>query len=102
MTAMKHYRHLALMLLISFIAMYALMYAMTDRFDDVFMNWNQVYMAALMTGPMGLIDILVMRAMYSDRKMNVLVAVASIVVLVGAGYRFDNRWRSQTHSSSGR
>jgi uncharacterized protein (DUF305 family) len=84
MPAMQHYRHLALMLLISFIAMYVLMYAMTNRFDDVFMNWNQVYMAALMTAPMGLIEILVMRAMYSDQKMNVLVAVASIVVLGGA------------------
>ena len=84
MPATPHYRHLALMLLISFIAMYALMYAMTNRFDDVFMNWNQVYMAALMTAPMGLIEIVVMRAMYSDQKMNVLVAVGSIVLLVGA------------------
>lgn len=84
MPAMQHYRHLALMLLISFIAMYALMYAMANRFGDVFMNWNQVYMAALMTAPMGLLEVLVMRAMYTDQRKNTLVAVASIVVLVGA------------------
>lgn len=84
MPAMQHYSHLALMLLMSFIAMYALMYAMTNRINDVFMSWNQVYMAALMTAPMGLIEILVMRAMYSDQKMNALVAAASIVLLVGA------------------
>lgn len=84
MSAMHHYRHLALMLLASFVAMYGLMYAMTYRFDDVFMNWNQVYMAALMTAPMGLIEIVVMRGMYRDQKMNVLVAVGSIAILAGA------------------
>lgn len=84
MPAMQHYRHLTLMLLISFVSMYVLMYAMTNRFDDVFMNWNQVYMATLMTAPMGLLEILVMRAMYKDRKLNVLVAVAGIVLLAGA------------------
>ncbi len=84
MSAMHHYRHLALMLFASFVAMYGLMYAMTNRFDDVFMNWNQVYMAALMTAPMGLIEIVVMRVMYKDRRMNVVVAAASIVLLIGA------------------
>lgn len=84
MPAMHHYRQLALMLLASFVAMYGLMYAMTDRFDDVFMNWNQVYMAALMTAAMGLIEIVVMRGMYKDPKMNLIVAVGSIVLLLGA------------------
>lgn len=86
MPAMQHYRHLALMLLISFIAMYALMYAMTNRFEDVYVNWNQAYMAALMTAPMGLIEIVVMRGMYKDPKMNLVVAVASVVLLVGAWF----------------
>jgi hypothetical protein len=53
MSAMHHYRNFVLMLFASFIAMYGLMYAMTNRFEDVFMNWNQLYMAALMTAPMG-------------------------------------------------
>jgi hypothetical protein len=39
-------RHPALMLLASFIAMFALMYAMTNRLEDVYVNWNQAYMAA--------------------------------------------------------
>ena len=81
---MHHYRSLCAMLLLSFIAMYALMYAMVNRFDDVFMSWNQVYMAALMTAPMGLIEIVVMRGMYRDPKLNAVVAVASIVLLLGA------------------
>lgn len=79
-----HYRQLALMLLASFVAMFALTYAMTNRFDDVYANWNKVYMAALMTAPMGLIEIVLMRGMYQDRKMNLVVAVASLVLLAGA------------------
>jgi hypothetical protein len=52
-----HYQHLAVMLVMSFVAMYLLMYAMTDRFDDVFMSLNQVYMAGLMTAPMAVIEL---------------------------------------------
>ncbi len=79
-----HYPHLAIMLLCSFVAMYLLMYAMVNRFEDVFMSWNQVYMAALMTAPMALIEIVVMRGMYRDRKLNIMVAVAGIVLFLGA------------------
>ena len=85
-SAMHHYRSLALMLLVSFITMFALMYAMTNRFEDLYVNWNQAYMAALMTAPMGLIEIVVMRSMYKDRKMNSIVVVATVVLLVGAWF----------------
>ena len=44
-----HYGRFALMLLLSFACMYALMYAMVDRFANVVPNVNQFYMAALMT-----------------------------------------------------
>lgn len=83
---MHHYRSLCAMLLMSFVAMFALMYAMTNRLEDVYLNWNQVYMAALMTAPMGLIEIVVMRGMYKDPKMNLVVAVASVVLLIGAWF----------------
>ena len=83
-TDAHHYPHLAIMLLCSFVAMYLLMYAMVNRFEDVFMSWNQVYMAALMTAPMALIEIVVMRGMYRDRKLNMMVAVAGIVLFLGA------------------
>lgn len=79
-----HYRQLALMLLASFVAMFVLTYAMTNRFDDAYANWNKVYMAALMTAPMGLIEIALMRGMYQDRKKNLIVAVMSLVLLAGA------------------
>jgi|UPI0003FB3022 hypothetical protein len=57
---------------LSFIAMFVLMYAMVDRFANVYPNLNQFYMAGLMAAPMVIIELLVMRAMYPDMKMNVI------------------------------
>jgi hypothetical protein len=63
-----HYGRLGLMVLLSFVAMYVLMYAMVDRLDHVFMNINKAYMAALMTAPMVAIELVLMGSMYPRRK----------------------------------
>ena len=65
---------------LSFAAMYILMYAMVNRFDDVYNNVNQVYMAGLMAAPMVVIELLVMRAMYQNTRLNVMLIAASIAV----------------------
>src|SRR5688572_21445533 len=39
-----HYRRLGLMALLSFLAMYALMYGMVNSTSNVFFNLNQLYM----------------------------------------------------------
>jgi hypothetical protein len=44
------------MIVLHFIAMYIFMYAMVNVFDNVFNSLNQVYMAALMTASMVLIE----------------------------------------------
>jgi uncharacterized protein (DUF305 family) len=75
----NHYLQLGVMAALSFVAMYLLMYAMTNSLDDVYMNVNQVYMAALMTAPMIVIELLVMRAMYEKPRLNALVIGASVV-----------------------
>jgi hypothetical protein len=79
----KPYLLLLLMAVLSFGAMYALMYAMVDRFDNVLANWNQVYMAGLMAAPMVLIEVLVMRSMYPNGKVNAVIAGVSLVAAVG-------------------
>ena len=75
----NHYRHLLIMAVLSFIAMYILMYAMVNTLDNVFNNFNQFYMAGLMTSPMVLIELFVMRSMYQDRTRNVLIIAGSVV-----------------------
>ena len=76
----NHYRHLGMMAALSFAAMYILMYAMVNRFDDIYNNINQAYMAGLMAAPMVVIELLVMRAMYQNTRLNVMLIGASIVV----------------------
>lgn len=79
----NHYIHLGVMAFLSFLAMYALMYAMVDSLPNVYMSFNQVYMAALMTAPMVVIELVVMRMMYKDRRLNALIIAGSVVVGVG-------------------
>lgn len=43
------------------------------------MNVNQVYMAGLMTAPMVVIELLVMRGMYHSRKLNLGLVTSSLV-----------------------
>ena len=76
-----HYRNLAVMALLSYGAMYALMYAMVDRFANVYPNFNQAYMAGLMTAPMIVIELLLMRGMYSNRKANAAILAGSLALL---------------------
>jgi uncharacterized protein (DUF305 family) len=78
-----HYAKLAAMAALSFLAMYALMYAMVDEFENVRNNVNQVYMAALMTMPMVVIELLLMRSMYADRRLNWTIGVVAVVAACG-------------------
>jgi hypothetical protein len=79
-----HYGKLYLMAALSFVAMFILMYAMVDRFDNVFVNLNQVYMAGLMAAPMVVIEIVLMAMMYPDKKKNAVIVAVS--VLAGATF----------------
>lgn len=71
----KMYKKLALMIVLSFISMYILMYSMVDIFANVIPNVNQFYMAALMTMPMLIIEIIVMGSMYLNRKWNIALLI---------------------------
>ena len=76
----RHYRHLLIMAILSFIAMYILMYAMVNTLDDVYNNFNQLYMAGLMAAPMVLIELFVMRSMYQDKRLNTIIIAGSVIV----------------------
>jgi hypothetical protein len=60
----SHYIRLLIMAALSFVSMYVLMYVMIDRFGNVFNNLNQFYTAGLMTAPMVVIELLLMKGMY--------------------------------------
>ncbi|MFC5571357.1 DUF305 domain-containing protein [Lysobacter yangpyeongensis] len=77
-----HYRRLLGMVVLSYIAMYWLMYAMVDTPANVFNNVNQIYMAALMAAPMAIIELVLMRAMYPNKTLNAALVVAALVVML--------------------
>ena len=78
-TAQHHYKALLFMAVLSFIAMYALMYAMVNVAGNIYNSVNQVYMAGLMTAPMVVIELFVMRSMYQDGRLNAFIASFAVV-----------------------
>ncbi|HEX2787553.1 MAG TPA: DUF305 domain-containing protein [Ignavibacteria bacterium] len=56
---------------------------MVDTFTNVYSNLNQVYMAGLMTASMIIIEILLMRTMYKNKRWNLIILVFSVFLLAG-------------------
>lgn len=89
---MNHYGRLAVMMVISFLVMYALMYAMVDRFTNVYGSVNQFYMAGLMAAPMLIIELLLMAGMYPDRRLNLIFGVAAAAFMLACWFGIRNQW----------
>jgi hypothetical protein len=77
----RHYVQLAIMTALSFISMYVLMYAMVNRFANVYNNLNQFYMAGLMTAPIIVIELTLMRSVYDNKNANIVIIAISVVAL---------------------
>jgi uncharacterized protein (DUF305 family) len=92
---MMKYSNLFLMMVLSFMSMYILMYMMVDKFDNVYPSLNQFYMAGMMTAPMIIIELLLMGSMYPNKKTNVFIMVFSVVIL----FLFITLIRKQTFIS---
>ncbi|HEY0157897.1 MAG TPA: hypothetical protein VGF28_11475 [Thermoanaerobaculia bacterium] len=98
----SHYGRLLVMTVISFVAMYVLMYAMVDRFANVYPSFNQFYMAGLMAGSMVAIELIVMGGMYPNKKWNAVLIAASLIALAAFWIAIRQQTRSATGSSRSR
>ena len=78
----NHYGRLLLMIVLSFIAMYGLMYAMVNSAENVRPNFNQFYMAGLMTAAMVVIELSLMGGMYHNKRLNAGILSAGAVALI--------------------
>jgi uncharacterized protein (DUF305 family) len=76
------YARLLVMSVLSFISMYILMYSMVNTWDNVFNNVNQVYMAATMTAPMVVFELLLMGSMYRNKLLNAAIIAGSVIGLI--------------------
>ena len=57
---------------------------MVNEFGNVFNSFNQVYMTALMTASMVLIEIPLMMSMYKSKRVNAIIIAVGLIVLVGS------------------
>lgn len=78
------YKKLLLTLAVSFIIMYAVMFLNVDKLSDIYLSYTRAYMALLMVAPMVIVMILLMREMYSNKKLNSIFMIVSICVFVFA------------------
>jgi hypothetical protein len=78
-----NYKKFMLMLGVSFVIMYGVMYLNADKFDHVYLNLNRLYMALLMVSPMALVMLGFMSGMYKDKKLNSMIVAVSIIVFAG-------------------
>lgn len=76
------YKKLAIMIVLSFVAMYILMYAMVDKLVNVIPNVNQFYMAGLMTMPMLILELAIMGSMYMKKKLNIALIATGFIGMV--------------------
>lgn len=86
---MMRYRSFALMMILSFIIMYGVMFLNVDKASHIYLSINRTYMALLMVLPMAVVMMLLMGHMYPNKKINTSIMVSAIVLfaLVLAGLR---------------
>lgn len=78
----KHYMMFAANLILSAIVMYLAMFTMIWSFADFFNNLNMVYMALIMWAPMGILMLITMASMYADKRLNIILYAAFVLVLI--------------------
>ncbi len=79
------------MILLSFIAMYILMYMMVNQLTNVYNNLNQFYMAGMMTAPMVIIELLLMNSMYPNKMLNSILMLVMVILLIGFIFGIRNQ-----------
>jgi len=78
----KPYTALLVSLAISFVVMYFIMYSMADRWSNVYINLSNFYMTGLMAGSMLPIMLATMPGMFTNKKINAALWIASAAVLL--------------------
>jgi len=75
-----NYKKFGLMMLVSFIIMYAVMFLNVDQFDHIMLSYTRHYMTLLMIAPMAISMMLFMWDMYENKKWNYAILATAIVV----------------------
>ncbi len=76
------YKLFFVMMAISFFIMYLVMFLNMDKLDHYHTSATRIYMALLMVASMGVVMMLMMGKMYSNKKLNTGIILTSIVVFI--------------------
>lgn len=68
------------MLGISFFIMYAVMFFNVAEFGHIYLSTTRFYMTLLMVTPMALLMLTLMRKMFTDKKLNIIIIISSLLV----------------------
>ncbi len=77
---MNPYFKFSLMLLLSFVQMYAVMFLNVAQWDHVMLSATRTYMTLLMIAPMAIVMLLFMWKMYKNKSLNILILIVSTIV----------------------
>ncbi|HQY52723.1 MAG TPA: DUF305 domain-containing protein [Ignavibacteria bacterium] len=70
------------MLSLSFVIMYAVMFLNIDDLSHIYLSLTRLYMSLLMVSPMAILMLLLMPKMYTDKKLNAIILIVSVVVFI--------------------
>lgn len=74
------YTKFILMMAVSFIIMYSVMFLNVDEFNHIYISLTRIYMALLMVAPMAVVMMAMMGNMYSNKKTNTYIVGGAIVL----------------------
>lgn len=79
---MMNYRKFLLMMVISFIIMYIVMFLNIVKLDHYHTSTTRIYMALLMVAPMAIVMMLMMGKMYQNKNLNIGIIVGAVLVFI--------------------
>lgn len=78
------YRTFALTMVISFILMYGIMFLNVDEADHIYLSMTRFYMTLMMVAAMAILMLATMRMMYTNTKLNIIIAIISVLAFSGS------------------
>ena len=89
---MKQYVRFGVMILVSTVVMFGMMYLNVFQWDHIFYSQTRLFMALMMGAVMAMIMLLFMWKMYENKKWNLAIFAVSVLVFCGSLFMV----RSQT------
>ena len=74
----NNYRKPIIMIFVSFIIMYAVMFLNVDKLDHIYLSTTRAYMSILMVTPMAIMMLFMMPMMYENKKLNMIIILAFV------------------------